>query len=90
MRFYGILRARVPLIIACFQSMQRYDCDLSKLPTYLSICFVRLHTDEQTHAFLKESRKKSGNICLQLLYTFVQILFGLFLSQTSINGYVSV
>lgn len=70
--------------------IQRYSCDLNKLPVSLAGHYIQLSADQQTQAFLKNCRNKSGNVCLQLLYTLVQILFGLFLSQTSINGYVGM
>ena len=67
---------------------QSYSCELKKLPPELSNCFVQLQADEDTQAFLNECTRKSNSICLQFFYSFVQIIFGLFLSQTSINGYV--
>lgn len=63
-----------------------YRCDVSKLCPDLSACFVSLEADLETRAFLERSRRKSANICLQLLYGLVQFLLGLFLSQTAING----
>lgn len=66
---------------------QSYTCELKKLPPEISDYFVQLHSDEETKAFLKECRRKSSNVCLQFLYSFVQMIFGLFLSKTAINGY---
>ena len=66
--------------------IQTYTCDLSLLPGELSKCFVQLEPDEETEAFLCESRRRSSNVCLQLFYTCMYILLGLFFSQTSING----
>ncbi len=71
----------------CFLQFQRYTCNTSQLPAEIASQFVQLDKDEETIAFLNKSRINSGNICLQLLYTCVQILLSLFFSQTSINGY---
>ena len=69
-----------------FISVQLYKCDLARLNSDLSPYFVQLDADTETQAFLEESKRKSSNICLQLFYGLVQILLGLFLSQTAING----
>ena len=63
-----------------------YRCDRSRLPPELAECFVQLSSDEETRAFLTESRRKATSVCLQVMYAVVQLLLGLFLSQTSING----
>ena len=66
--------------------LQIYTCDLELLPGELSSCFVELEPDNETQAFLEESQRRSSNVCLQLFYTCMYIILGLFLSQTSING----
>ena len=71
-------------------SLQTYTCDLDLLPGELSSCFVELQLDDETHAFLEESQRRSSSVCLQLFYTCMYIVLGLFLSQTSINGWESL
>lgn len=63
-----------------------YACDPTRLPAELADCFVQLDTDEETNAFVKNSVTTAQNVCLQLLYTFVNLLLSLFLSRTDING----
>ena len=67
--------------------LQRYTCDSSQLHPDLGRCFVQLHPDGETREFVEKSKRKSSSICLQMLYSFVQLLLGLFLSRTAINGY---
>lgn len=64
----------------------RYKCNLIKLPPEIAERFVELGLDEETVAFIKESERKASNLCLQLLYSCIQLLLGLFMSPTSING----
>lgn len=63
-----------------------YKCDTSELTPELAECYVQLQMDSETKDFLERSRKQSANICLQIFYTFVHILLGLFLTTTTING----
>lgn len=67
---------------------QYYRCNISKLCPELSACFVKLALDAETQVFLDKSKKRASNVCLQVFYAAIQLLLGLFFSQTTINGYV--
>lgn len=64
-----------------------YKCDPSNLPPELASCLVQLQPDRETEVFLCDSKKQASNVCLQLFYTLIHVLLGLFLSPTAINGY---
>lgn len=63
-----------------------YRCEVSCLHPQLARCFVQLNPDQETREFLERSKKKSSNVCLQLLLSILYFLLRLFFSQTSING----
>ncbi|KAL5466722.1 hypothetical protein EMCRGX_G030870 [Ephydatia muelleri] len=63
-----------------------YSCDPTRLPPELADCFVQLDRDDETNAFINDCVWTAHNVCLQLLYSFVNILLCLFLSRTDING----
>lgn len=45
--------------------------------------FHRFHEDEETRIFLSESRKKSDNIPLQLIFNLLTAFFTFFITRTS-------
>lgn len=63
-----------------------YSCDTTRLPPELADCFVQLDRDDETNAFINDCVWTAHNVCLQLFYSFVNLLLSLFLSRTDING----
>jgi hypothetical protein len=63
-----------------------YTCDTNRLSPHLAPCWRGLELDQETRDFLSESRRKSANVCLQLLYGAVYLFLCMFLSFTDING----
>ncbi|XP_072415884.1 protein-L-histidine N-pros-methyltransferase isoform X1 [Chiloscyllium punctatum] len=65
---------------------QWYACDMELLPTYLQQLFVQSYLDVGTRAFLRQCSEKSSWLFVQIYYSLVTSVFGLFMSKTSING----
>ncbi|XP_030767091.1 methyltransferase-like protein 9 isoform X2 [Sitophilus oryzae] len=68
--------------------LEWYNCNLSDLPVDLAQSFVQLGPDQDTVHFLEESEKKSDWIFTQLWHALVKFVLGLFMTQTSINGWL--
>ncbi|XP_046396755.1 protein-L-histidine N-pros-methyltransferase [Ischnura elegans] len=69
-----------------FDKSKWYECDLRDMPTHLAERFVQMGLDEETEAFLDQSRAKSDWIFTQLWHSFARSILGWFMTQTSING----
>ena len=79
------------LTVSCYNisSLKKYySCDRNRLPPDLAKCWIKLSPDQETVDFLSESRRRSANVCLQLLYAVVHLVLCWFLSLTDINGFV--
>ena len=74
------------LIMNNIFSQLKYSCNTAKLPKDVASKFIQLGQDDETTQFINRSKSRAGNLCLQLLYTFLQVILGMFVSQTSING----
>ncbi|XP_072337601.1 protein-L-histidine N-pros-methyltransferase isoform X2 [Scyliorhinus torazame] len=66
--------------------LQWYACDTELLPTCLQPLFVQSYLDAGTRVFLRQCSEKSGWLFVQIYYSLVTSVFGLFMSKTSING----
>ncbi|XP_051878483.1 methyltransferase-like protein 9 [Pristis pectinata] len=66
--------------------LQWYTCDTESLPQHLQPLFIQSHLDAETQAFLRQCSEKSSWLGVQIYYSFVTSVFGLFMSKTSING----
>ncbi|CAG9855682.1 unnamed protein product [Phyllotreta striolata] len=71
-----------------FDKRTWYQCNFSLLSTSLATKFVQLHPDEDTLQFLKQSEKKSDWVFTQVWHSLIKLVFGLFMTQTSINGWL--
>ena len=82
-----IFTKQILLSVVITPSLQRYySCSTTILCPHLAPCWRGLQLDEETRDFLNESRRKSANLCLQLLYGAVYLFLCMFLSFTDING----
>ncbi|XP_067912718.1 methyltransferase-like protein 9 [Heterodontus francisci] len=69
-----------------YHKLQWYVCDTELLPTHLQPLFVQSHLDAETSEFLRLCSEKSRWLFVQIYYSLVTSVFGLFMSKTSING----
>ncbi|XP_077982874.1 protein-L-histidine N-pros-methyltransferase-like [Glandiceps talaboti] len=65
-----------------------YECDLSRLPDHLQSLFVQSYKDEETATFLQICHDKSDWIMTQLSHVFFKMVLSLFMTNTSINGFI--
>ncbi|XP_069761712.1 protein-L-histidine N-pros-methyltransferase [Narcine bancroftii] len=66
--------------------LQWYVCDTQSLPMHLRPLFIQSHLDAGTREFLRQCSEKSNWLFVQIYYSLVTSVFGLFMSKTSING----
>ncbi|KAG8223536.1 hypothetical protein J437_LFUL009900 [Ladona fulva] len=83
---YGLRPIVNPALNIVQYDFQWYECDLRDLPSHLVDRFVQMSPDEETEAFLEQSREKSNWVLTQLWHSFARSVLGWFMTQTSING----
>ncbi|XP_072390812.1 protein-L-histidine N-pros-methyltransferase isoform X1 [Diabrotica undecimpunctata] len=71
-----------------FDKNEWYQCNLDSLPALISTKFVQLGPDQDTIDFLEQSEKKSDWLFMQLWHSLVKLFLGVFMTQTSINGWL--
>ena len=81
-----VLLSLPPPSPSCPSHQGYYTCDINRLGPHLAPYWRGLELDQETRGFLSESRRKSANVCLQLLYGAVYLFLCMFLSFTDING----
>ncbi|XP_066289434.1 protein-L-histidine N-pros-methyltransferase-like isoform X4 [Branchiostoma lanceolatum] len=65
-----------------------YSCDVSLLSETLQPKYLPLHFDTETEEFLQGSREKSDWVFTQIFHSVVSTLLSMFVSVTSINGWL--
>ncbi|XP_078689167.1 protein-L-histidine N-pros-methyltransferase-like [Branchiostoma floridae x Branchiostoma belcheri] len=65
-----------------------YSCNVSLLSETLQPKYLPLHFDTETEEFLQGSREKSDWVFTQIFHSVVSTLLSMFVSVTSINGWL--
>uniref|UniRef100_A0A0B6ZGU8 Methyltransferase-like protein 9 n=1 Tax=Arion vulgaris TaxID=1028688 RepID=A0A0B6ZGU8_9EUPU len=66
-----------------------YRVIVSRFPEDLQAKFVQFEQDEGTSEFLDNCQEKSNQIFTQLFYSLARPLLNIFMTQTSINGFLN-
>ncbi|XP_022901600.2 protein-L-histidine N-pros-methyltransferase [Onthophagus taurus] len=74
--------------LSTIDKKQWYQCNLANMPSNISSKFVQLEPDEDTNQFISQSEEKSDSLFVQIWHTIAKAFLSLFMSQTSINGWL--
>lgn len=77
-----------PTIATATLNNKWYQCNLTSMPEELQEKFVQLEADNDTLVFLEQSEDKSDWIFTQIWHSLAKAVLSLFMTQTSINGWL--